>query len=152
MLKKQESKLQRDTRRLIEMVLGGFWFKVHGGPFQRAGIPDLLGCVMGYYIGVELKWGERGKTSGVQKEVMRLIRREGGMAFVSRDPHHAVDKIIKGLRTRNALTKNEALSLSKKSHSICLKRKKRRLVYGTGDWEDARRTRGRRKAVVSGLR
>lgn len=32
-----------------------FWIKVHGGPYQQGGIPDLIGCVNGYFIGLEVK-------------------------------------------------------------------------------------------------
>lgn len=29
--------------------------KVHGGPFQAAGIPDIIGCWKGRFIAIELK-------------------------------------------------------------------------------------------------
>lgn len=34
---------------------GGFWFKVHGNAFQMAGIPDILGCYRGRFVGLEVK-------------------------------------------------------------------------------------------------
>lgn len=32
-----------------------WWLKVHGGPYQRAGIPDLLLCCRGRLLAVEFK-------------------------------------------------------------------------------------------------
>ena len=34
---------------------GGFWFKVHGGPYQVAGIPDIIGCYHGRFVAIEAK-------------------------------------------------------------------------------------------------
>ncbi len=149
-MKQKESKIQLRTRKALEHSIGGFWFKVHGGPFQRAGIPDLLGCVMGLYIGVELKT-DVGKTSTVQKEVMRLIRRESGITFVARTPQQAVDRLAERLRKRGKITKNEAIRISETCSTFLSRRKKRRIIHGAGDWEDHYRSGRRRKIVVKTL-
>ena len=47
--------------RLVSRILkalraqGGFWFKVHGGPYQVAGIPDIIGCLNGHFVAIEVK-------------------------------------------------------------------------------------------------
>lgn len=32
-----------------------FHYKVHGDPFQTAGLPDLIICVNGHFVGLEVK-------------------------------------------------------------------------------------------------
>jgi Holliday junction resolvase len=64
--------------------------KVHGGPFQSAGIPDLIGCTGGLFFAFEVKTPS-GETSALQEEIMRRIRREGGaVAAVVTTPGQAV--------------------------------------------------------------
>lgn len=48
---------------------------------QRAGVPDLLVCCNGYFLGVELK-AEKGKPSDLQLWNIEKIREAGGIAFV----------------------------------------------------------------------
>lgn len=48
---------------------------------QRSGIPDLLVCVNGYFVGVELK-AEKGKPSCLQLYNIDQIRESGGIAIV----------------------------------------------------------------------
>lgn len=153
MTKKPESKLQRDTREALEDIIGGFWFKVHGGMFQRAGIPDLIGCVYGLYIGVELKTPEdkRG-TSGVQKTVIKFIRQNGGKAFVAKSPAQAVDKVAKWLLKHGKITKDQAIRFSKEGSTFQPHKGKRRVVHGAGDWEDDYNSRDRSKAIPERLR
>lgn len=58
-------------------------FKIHGGdnPYQEVGIPDLLVCFRGRFIGLEVKLpGE--KPSPVQRVVLRSIEEAGGIAAV----------------------------------------------------------------------
>lgn len=65
-------------------------FKVHGGPMQVAGIPDLLILVNGLLIGAEAKFqrpGEseahaRGRATPIQRNQIEKIRRAGGVADV----------------------------------------------------------------------
>jgi hypothetical protein len=64
--------------------------KVHGGPFQMAGVPDLLVCVDGYLIGLEVKFVRPGESSdharlratAQQRHQIRSINRAGGVAGV----------------------------------------------------------------------
>lgn len=54
-----------------------------GGAFTRAGVPDLLVCYNGYFIGVELK-AEKGKASDLQLHNIKEIKKSGGIALVLR--------------------------------------------------------------------
>ena len=48
---------------------------------QRSGVPDLLICCNGYFLGVEIK-AENGKPSDLQLWNIKKIRESGGIAIV----------------------------------------------------------------------
>lgn len=62
---------------------GVFCFKVHGSEYMMAGLPDIIACVDGYFLGIETKLPEtRENTSKRQEYVHTLIRRSGGRVEV----------------------------------------------------------------------
>ena len=56
-----------------------WYFKVWGNVMQRAGIPDIVACVCGRFVAIELKAG-RNKPTKLQELTMKLIRQAGGIA------------------------------------------------------------------------
>ena len=95
-----ESAIVKKIREALQQNVGGFWFKVHGGPFQMAGLPDLLGCVQGRFIGVEVKRPSRMKDiSPIQERVIHKITLNGGLAIVACDPNTAVEEVTRFLST-----------------------------------------------------
>lgn len=60
----------------------GAWFvKFFANRMTREGIPDILACVNGYFVGIEVK-AQNGKPSELQKYHCNKIRKAGGFAFV----------------------------------------------------------------------
>lgn len=60
----------------------GCWIlKTWSNGVQRSGVPDLLICCNGYFLGVELK-AENGKPSELQLWNIDKIREAGGIAIV----------------------------------------------------------------------
>lgn len=60
----------------------GCWvLKTWSNGVQRQGVPDLLVCCNGYFIGVELK-NETGKPSVLQLWNIKEIRKSGGIGIV----------------------------------------------------------------------
>lgn len=60
-----------------------YHIKVWGGGFQKAGIPDLLCCIKGKFVALELKT-EKGKAAVLQKYNIFKIQEAGGYARVLR--------------------------------------------------------------------
>lgn len=60
---------------------GAYCEKIWGGGFQSAGIPDIIGCYRGYFIGIEAKVGNN-KPSEIQKAKIKMINNAGGFARV----------------------------------------------------------------------
>ena len=46
------------------------------------GIPDMVGCLNGYFVGLELKRKGGGRTSELQKWCLHRIRMAGGIGLV----------------------------------------------------------------------
>ena len=59
----------------------GWFFKVWGGGYQKAGIPDLLMCVNGLFLAVELK-SDTGAVSELQKLNIRRINKARGIGII----------------------------------------------------------------------
>lgn len=91
-----ESGLQRRIRRALEAEFGGYWFKVWGGPFQPAGLPDLAGCVKGRAIFIEVKT-KTGKVSPIQRRTMARLVEEGAIVGVATSAAEAFAIVRAGL-------------------------------------------------------
>jgi len=77
---------------------GWFCFKVHGSEFMMAGLPDIICCAEGKFIGLETKLPHtRGNTSPRQELVHSQIRHAGGVAQVVCSPDEAVAVVRKAL-------------------------------------------------------
>ena len=58
------------------------WFtKIWGGGFQKAGIPDILACVNGRFVAIELK-GSSGKPTELQKYNIKKINESNGVGII----------------------------------------------------------------------
>lgn len=80
MAQQPESRLQKRIRDAIEKAYPGcFFFKAHGGRYQAAGLPDLIGCICGLYVGIEVKMPGK-KPTKLQAETLKRIRKAGGIA------------------------------------------------------------------------
>lgn len=60
---------------------GCYWIKTHGDRFSKKGVPDLIICCNGFFIGCELK-AENGKPSELQKHHVELIQKAGGISLI----------------------------------------------------------------------
>ena len=62
----------------------GYWyFKVHGSIYQPSGIPDILACINGKFVAIEVKRSEGGIISPLQKAQIEMIKKNGGIAGVA---------------------------------------------------------------------
>ena len=65
------------------------WLKAHNcynvkffaNAYTKAGVPDILACVNGYFVGIEVK-ADNGHPSDLQLYNVRKIREAGGFAWV----------------------------------------------------------------------
>lgn len=98
MSEKPETRLQKRIREALERTFpGSFWRKIHGGPYQRKGLPDLLGCVQGRFFGLEVKCPDGDPPTPLQSKTMKKIREAGGGSCVVTSPEEAIDAIRRTL-------------------------------------------------------
>lgn len=118
----------------LRREVGGWWFKVWGGPFQQAGIPDIVGCCRGLFFALEVKVG-RNKLEKIQIETIERIREDGeGIATEVR----SVEQALKVVRDSLA----EVGRLSMRSSRTRTRNKNTGRSVRSGNWKDIR---GRRR-------
>ena len=78
----KESTIVRSIQREL-LVSGWFVLKIHGGPLQMAGLPDLLCLRSGVYVWLEVK-GPDGRVSKIQQYVQSILRNHGADVRVVR--------------------------------------------------------------------
>lgn len=88
-----EAKLSRKIMDALRAE-GYFCFKVHGSEFMMAGLPDIIVCADGNFIGLETKLPTtRGNTSPRQRLVHTQIEHAGGKAVVVCSPAEALEVV-----------------------------------------------------------
>lgn len=92
-----EYRVVQNMKKLIRSR-GGWCVKIHGGPYQDTGTPDILACYKGRFIAIEVKTS-RGVTRPEQKITQRAITGSGGYALITHmigdvaDALDAIDKL-----------------------------------------------------------
>lgn len=108
-----ETDLVAKIRKAILKIYPNAWiFKVHGNPYQLAGVPDLLVCVAGLLIGMEVKDPKPGESlqhareraTPNQRKQIRDINAAGGMAGVVISVEEALDMVETAFRKRSQWT------------------------------------------------
>lgn len=61
---------------------GCYEVKYHGNAYSTNGTPDILACVNGYFLGIEVKAPD-GKPTELQLQKLKDIRRAGGFGYVA---------------------------------------------------------------------
>lgn len=90
-----ESNLQRSIQKVIEEY-GGYCVKYHGNAFSVAGTPDLLCCIGGKFVGIEVKVAGESATR-LQLQRGEEIKKAGGLFYVVhsvRDVRSILDTLL----------------------------------------------------------
>ena len=75
---RSEKAFQNFVLKKLRTLPHSFWYKANDR--TTAGIPDIIGCFRGNFIGIELKLGS--KTSKIQEYTIAKINRSGGVSYV----------------------------------------------------------------------
>ena len=75
-----EGKVKKKVTNILKSIGAYYFFPVTGG-FGRSGVPDIICCVRGKFIGIECKAGSN-KPTALQEKNLKDIRESGGFAFV----------------------------------------------------------------------
>lgn len=100
MASKPETKVVKAIMKMLDTSFPGFYFKTHGGLYQRIGLPDILGVHRGRFIGIEVKCpGKEDTLTKVQEKTLYIINLYGGVGFMSTSPEDTKSKLRKEMRS-----------------------------------------------------
>ena len=75
-----EAKVKKKVKEILDQM-GVYHFSPMQNGMGRAGIPDIIGCLEGHFIGIECKAG-KGTTTALQERELTRIQNAGGYALV----------------------------------------------------------------------
>ena len=76
-----EKRIEHQIRQYLDSI-GAWHIKTHGNMFSRAGTPDIVACVNGKFVAIEVKQ-PGGIVSPLQAANIELIKQAGGVAFIA---------------------------------------------------------------------
>ena len=76
----EEKNFENKVKKYLSSI-DAYYFKVWGGGYQQAGIPDVICCKNGIFIGIELK-STNGKATELQKYNIKQINKSGGIGII----------------------------------------------------------------------
>lgn len=81
----KETQIVKSIKHALEKEYGGVWYKIHGGPYQEAGIPDIIGVVSGRFFAFEVKRPERRHNVSKQQvyQLDRIVEARGFATVVT---------------------------------------------------------------------
>lgn len=95
-----ESDITKRILKYLKTLPRCFCWKEHGGIYGTSGIPDIIVCIDGRFIALEVKT-QKGKTTPLQDAAIRKIRLSGGSAFVVRSVEDAKNAINRAFGGKN---------------------------------------------------
>jgi hypothetical protein len=70
-------------------AFGGLWRKTWGGPYAAPGVFDIIGCIEGKYVAIELKHPKyknpKAEMTSSQWNFYTQVKANGGIAIVGND-------------------------------------------------------------------
>jgi Holliday junction resolvase len=84
-------------KKVVETLksLGAYYFQPVTGGFGRSGVPDLVACYRGRFIGIECKSGNK-KPTALQLKNLNDIIGQGGIALIiNEDNTHTLENDLK---------------------------------------------------------
>ena len=93
-----EKQVEKKIKKWLEQN-NHWYFKVHGGAFQKTGVPDIIACVKGKFVAIEVKRSNGGIVSELQKAQIKKIKACGGVVGVA----HSVDGFLQILKEAKLL-------------------------------------------------
>lgn len=78
----KEKSITNEILKYLKSLDYCFAWKEHGGMYGTAGIPDIICCYKGRFIGIEVK-RPGGKVSKLQEITIKKVTAAGGITFVA---------------------------------------------------------------------
>lgn len=76
-----EKQFENKIKDFLKTLPKTWHFKHWAGAYSQKGIPDIIGCINGRFVGIEVK-ASKGKPSPLQIRAVENIRKAGGYADI----------------------------------------------------------------------
>lgn len=77
----EEKQFENKIKDFLNNLQNTWFFKHWAGAYSPKGIPDILACINGRFVGIEVK-ASKGKASPLQVRNVNLINEAGGYAII----------------------------------------------------------------------
>ena len=84
MAKTPEGEIKDQVRKVLD-EMGAYYFFPAANGYGRTGIPDVIACVGGHFVGIECKAGSKQPTALQQRELDNIEKAEGTGILVNAD-------------------------------------------------------------------
>lgn len=89
-----EGKVKKKVTDILKSI-GAYYFSPVTGGFGRSGVPDIICCLRGHFIGIECKAGDN-KVTALQLKNIEMIQTAGGYAFIVNEENiDALGRVLK---------------------------------------------------------
>ncbi|ASN68335.1 putative VRR-NUC domain-containing protein [uncultured Caudovirales phage] len=76
-----EKTFENEIKKFLNSIPNTWFYKNWSGPYSKSGIPDIIACVNGQFVAIEVK-AANGRASELQKRNIRLIRESKGLGYI----------------------------------------------------------------------
>jgi Holliday junction resolvase len=87
-----ETKVKKAVTKILDKYGAYHFFPATHG-YGRSGVPDIVACHKGKFIGIECKAG-KGVPTALQLRELRFIEEAGGISFVVREDTLALVEVV----------------------------------------------------------
>ena len=99
MAKTPEGEIKDQVRKVLD-EMGAYYFFPAANGYGRTGIPDVIACYKGHFIGIECKAGSKQPTALQQRELNNIEKAEGTGILVNADNISNLKNILENVYER----------------------------------------------------
>ena len=89
-----EAKVKKKVVNVLKTYGAYYFYPVTGG-FGRSGVPDIIICYLGVFIGIECKAGNNKPTALQLKEIQKIFNAGGFCIVVNEDNVDSVEELLR---------------------------------------------------------
>lgn len=89
-----EAKVKARVKKILD-EMGAYYFMPATGGYGRSGVPDIVGCINGHFLGIECKAG-KGKPTELQlRELQKISDADGFATIVNEDSVDTLPELLR---------------------------------------------------------
>jgi Holliday junction resolvase len=99
MAKTPEGEIKDQVRKVLDEV-GAYYFFPAANGYGRTGIPDVIACIGGHFVGIECKAGSKQPTALQQRELDNIEKAGGTGILVNADNIEYLKNLLENVYER----------------------------------------------------